>query len=93
MSIYNLIEYSDIIQKHQEFYSYTIDMNNFQTIMSLYLIFLPILITVLCLNFKKIAGKTVNDSTKNVEIFVPLKYLSKFWRTFKMSLTVKLISF
>ena len=57
------------------------------------MIFLLILITVLCLNFKKIAGKTANDSTKNVKILVPLKYLSKFWRTFKMSLTVKLISF
>ena len=29
MSMYNLIEYSDIIQKHQEFYGNTIDMDHF----------------------------------------------------------------
>ena len=33
------------------------------------------------LNFKtKIAGRT-NNGTKDVKIRVPLKYLSKFWRT------------
>ena len=36
---------------------------------------------------KKITGKThVVGYTKDVEIIVPLKYLSNFWRTFKMSL-------
>ena len=31
-------------------------------------------------NFKaKITGQTANDGTKNVEIMVPLKYLSNFW--------------
>ena len=28
----------------------------------------------------KITGKTGNGGTKNVEIIVPLKYLSNFWR-------------
>ena len=33
-------------------------------------------------NFKvKMTGQTGDNGTKNVEIMVPLKYLSKFWRT------------
>ena len=33
----------------------------------------------------KITGKTPDDSnTKDVEIIVPLKYLSNFWRTLEM---------
>ena len=31
-------------------------------------------------------GQTGDDGTKNVEIMVPLKYLSNFWRTLEMSL-------
>ena len=35
----------------------------------------------------KIAGKTPNDDNeKDVEIMVPLKYLSNFWRTLEMPL-------
>ena len=38
-------------------------------------------------NFKlKMTGQTGNDGTKNVEIMVPLKYLSNFWRTLEMPL-------
>ena len=38
-------------------------------------------------NFKvKITGRSGNDGTKDVEIMVPLKYLSNFWRTLEMSL-------
>ena len=38
-------------------------------------------------NFKvKIAGQTGDDETKNVEIMVPLKYLSTFCRTLEMPL-------
>ena len=38
-------------------------------------------------NFKvKITGETGDDGTKNVEIMVPLKYLSNFWRTLEMPL-------
>ena len=35
---------------------------------------------------EKITGKTGNDSKKNVEIMVPLKYLSNIWRTLQMYL-------
>ena len=39
------------------------------------------------LNFKvKMTGQTGNDGTKNVEIMVPLKNLSNFWRTLEMPL-------
>ena len=43
----------------------------------------------------RITGRTPNNgNTKHVEIIVPLKYLSNFWRTLKMLLLiVKLISF
>ena len=35
----------------------------------------------------KITGKTpLDDNTKDVEILVPLKYLSNFWRTLEMPL-------
>ena len=38
-------------------------------------------------NFKaKITGQTEDDGTKDVEIIVPLKYLSNFWRTLEMPL-------
>ena len=36
-------------------------------------------------NFQvKMTGQTGNDRTKNVEITVPLKCLSNFWRTLEM---------
>ena len=35
---------------------------------------------------EKITGQTGNDCTKDVEIMVPLKYLSNFWSTLEMSL-------
>ena len=31
-------------------------------------------------------SQTVDDGTKSIEIMVPLKYLSNFWRTLEMSL-------
>ena len=38
-------------------------------------------------NFKaKMTGQTGDDGTKNVEIMVPLKYLSNLWRTLEMPL-------
>ena len=38
-------------------------------------------------NFKaKITGQTGNNGTKDVEIMVPLKYLSNFWRTLEVPL-------
>ena len=35
---------------------------------------------------KKITGQTGNSEAKDVEIMVPLKYLSNFWKTLAMSL-------
>ena len=38
-------------------------------------------------NFKvKLTGQTENNGTKNVEIMVPSKYLSNFWRTLEIPL-------
>ena len=34
----------------------------------------------------KMTGQTGDNGTKNVEIMVPLKYLSNFWRTLQMPL-------
>ena len=36
----------------------------------------------------KITGQTGNDGTKDVEIMVPLKYLSNFWRTLETTLII-----
>ena len=35
---------------------------------------------------QEITGQAGNGGTKDVEIMVPLKYLSKFWRTHEMPL-------
>ena len=35
---------------------------------------------------QKITGQTGNDGRKDVEIMVPLRYLSNFWRTIEMPL-------
>ena len=38
-------------------------------------------------NFKaKMTGQTADNGTKNVEIMVPLKYFSNFWRTLEIPL-------
>ena len=42
---------------------------------------------------QKITGKTADGDTKDVEIMVTLKYLSKFWRTLEMPLIVCEINF
>ena len=36
---------------------------------------------------KKITGKSADSGTKDIEIMVPLKYLSNFWRILEMPLT------
>ena len=41
---------------------------------------------MLRLTKQKITGTAEDEGTKNVKLMVPLKYLSNFWRTFKMSL-------
>ena len=35
---------------------------------------------------EKLTGQTGDNGTKNIEIMVPLEYLSNFWRTLEMSL-------
>ena len=38
---------------------------------------------------EKIRGETGNNGTKKVELMVPLKYLSNFWRTLQVLLIMK----
>ena len=77
MPMYNLIEYSDNYSKTSGslWQYYKDDPNNNITDSESF-------------KFKvKITGKTPNDgNTKDVEIIVPLKYLSNFWRTLEMPL-------
>ena len=66
-----------LIRRHQEVYGNTVEINEFYIIM-------VILLIILMITFKfkqKITGQTGNGSTKVVEIMVPFKYLSNFWRT------------
>ena len=87
MPMYNLIEYSDAYLKKLgslwQFYrdEPTLDNNNnitdFPTNKN----------NGISFKFKQqIAGETGNGSTKDVEIMVPLKYRSSFWRTLEMPL-------
>ena len=79
MPMYNLIEYSDNYAKTcgnlWQYFRDEPDDNNIEDSES----------------FKskiKITGKTPNnDNEKDVEIMVPLKYLSNFWRTLEIPLT------
>ena len=86
MSIYNLIEYSDNYAKTTgSLWQYCKDIparNNNNEIT----VFRRNNLTD-SFNFKaKITGQTDDDGTKNVEIMVPLKYLSNFWRALEMPL-------
>ena len=86
MPMYNLIEYSDNYAKTAgSLWKYCKDIpardNNNQITASD--------ANNLTDSFKfkaKITGETGNDATKDVEIIVPLKYLSNFWRTLEMPL-------
>ena len=44
------------------------------------------MVLILLIHLTKITGQTNNDGIINVEIMVPLKYLSYFWRTLEMPL-------
>ena len=86
MPMFNLIEYSDNYAKTSgSLWQYCLDipaLNNNNAIVD----FTENNLTD-SFNFKvKITGQTGDDGTKNVEIMVPLKYLSNFWRTLEMSL-------
>ena len=77
MPMYNLIEYSDNYSKtFGSLWQYYKDDPNDN------------LENSASFKFKvKITGKTAAaDNTKDVEIIIPLKYLSNFWRTLEMSL-------
>ena len=86
MPMYNLIEYSDNYSKTSEsLWQYCKDIHavdNNNAIVG----FTDDNLTG-SLNFKvKMTGQTGNGGTKNVEIMVPIKYLSNFWRTLEMPL-------
>ena len=84
MPMYNLIEYSDnYAKKTGSLWQYCKDIparNNNDEI-----VIFRENTTTDSFNFKaKITGQTGYDGTKDVEIMVPLKYLSNFWRTLEM---------
>ena len=86
MPMYNLIEYSDNYAKTTgRLWQYCKDIparNNDNEIV----VFTVNNVTD-SFNFKaKITGQTEDDGTKDVEIIVPLKYLSNFWRNLEMPL-------
>ena len=86
MPMYNLIEYSDNYAKTSgSLWQYCKDLppvNNNNAIVN----FIEANLTN-SFNFKvKITGQTGDDGTKNVEIMVPLKYLSNFGRTLETPL-------
>ena len=85
MPMYNLIEYSDNYSKisgilwqycrdkpavndNSEIIDFTVDNTEINSFQIK----------------EKLTGKTGSNGTKNVEIIVPLKYLSNFWRTYEI---------
>ena len=92
MSMYNLIEYSDNYSKAsgslRQYCKDILAVDNNNAIAN----FAENNLTN-SFNFKaKMASQTGDNGTKSVEIMVPLKYLSNFWRTLEI-LTVRLILF
>ena len=86
MPMYNLIEYSDRYSKTSgSLCQYCKDIpavDNNDTIVNF-----KCANTTDSFNFiGKMTGQAGNDGTKNIEIMVPLKYLSNFWRTLEMPL-------
>ena len=86
MPMYNLIEYSDNYAKTSgSLWQYCKDIparNDDDEIVNF-----TGGNTTYSFNFKaKITGQTGDDGTKDVEIMIPLKYLSNFWRTLEMAL-------
>ena len=86
MPIYNLIEYSNNYAKATGSlwqYSKDIPARNAND----EIIVFDVNNVTDSFNFKvKFPGQTGNNGTKDVEIMVPLKYLSNFWRTLEMPL-------
>ena len=86
MPMYNLIEYSDNYAKTtRSLWQHCTDIparNNTNEIV----VFMENNLTDSFNSKAKITGQTGNDGTKDVEIMVPLNYLSNFWRTLEMPL-------
>ena len=87
MPMYNLIEYSDNYAKTTgSLWQYCKDIPARNANNNNIVIFAEDNITD-SIKFKaKITGQTGDDGTKDVEIMVPLKYLSNFWRNLEMPL-------
>ena len=86
MPMYNLIEYSDNYSKISgslwQYFKDIPGLNNDNAIVD----FTNANLTD-SFNFKaKVTGQTDDNGTKDVEIMVPIKYLSNFWRTLEMPL-------
>ena len=86
MPMYNLIEYSDNYGKTTgRLWQYCKDIPTWNDNNAI-IIFTDNNLTD-SFKFKaKVTGQTGNNGTKDVEIMVPLKYLSNFWRTLEMPL-------
>ena len=92
MPVYNLIEYSDNYLKASgrlwQFYRHEPALNDNNVITD----FPDNKNNSNLLNVRQnITGQTTKNGTKDVEIMVPLKYLSDFLRTHEMSLIAKLV--
>ena len=87
MPMHNLIEYSDNYAKTTgSLWQYCKDIPARNNANNAIIIFSDNNTTD-SFKFKaKITGKTGDDGTKDVEIMVPLKYLSNFWRTLEIPL-------
>ena len=87
MPLYNLIEYSDNYAKTTgSLWQYCKDIPARNAATDEIIAFDANNLTD-SFKFKaKITGETGDDGTKDVEIIVPLKYLSNFWRTLEMPL-------
>ena len=70
---------------HQEVYDNTIEMNQLSIMKKTLLIFLLITLLVFHSTEKK-TGQVRNGGKKDVEIMVPLKNPSNFWRTLEITL-------
>ena len=88
MPMYNLIEYSDNYAKTTgSFWQYCKNIPARNNANNAIIVFSEDNITDLFKFEAKITCQTGDDGTKDVEIMVPLKYLSSFWRTLEMPLT------
>ena len=84
MPVYNLIEYSDNSKTSVSLWQYYIDepfINDNRVIINV-----PHYPHNASFKYRQITGQTGNDRTKDVQIMVPLKCLSNFWRTLEMPL-------